>query len=370
MRILYIGPDYAGSNGTCWRDAFCELGHDVRTIDDEKYYSPRGFAGKLAQRVHRRPLRAQTDALNAAVLKQAREFKPEMTFYIKAYYVLPETVDATRRFGLNFAFMNDDMFMPGISTFTFLENIKRMDCILTTKSFSVREYHAAGSPLAIYVPNAYDPRIHYPAQPSDAERAQYEADVAFIGNFRPWKANFLSHLAKFKTEFKLNVWGPDWHNMTRVDHWIHTWKWLALRDCVRGRGLWCAEMGKAIQSTKIMLGLVLREVRDLHTSRSFQIPACGGFMLGERTEEHRMYFTEDKEAVYFSSQQELIDKVRFYLAHDNLRQRIAEAGYQKVLRLNARYVDRAAFAIGEYQKLTRARSIARRPVVQAVNAGV
>ena len=94
-----------------------------------------------------------------------------------------------------------------------------------------------------------------------------------------------------------------------------------------------------------MLGLLYRENRDLQTSRSFEIPACGGFMLAERTEEHRMYFEEDKEAAYFDSFDELISKLRFYISHESVRLRIARAGYQRCLDSPYRYTDRARFAL-------------------------
>lgn len=352
LKILYIGPDYPGSNGTCWRNAFTELGHEVRTVDDESFTRPpEGIAGRLIRKLRGRPPREQIEALNRTILREAREFRPDLTFYIKAYYVLPETLDETRRLGPNFAYMNDDMFLEGVSTFTFRENIKRMDCIFTTKSFSVREYHAAGAPLALYIPNAYDPKIHFPAEPSPEERARYAGDVAFIGFFRHKRATLLSELARFKQEFRINVWGGDWEKTRRIDNWRYWPKWRRLQDCIRGKELWCAEMGKAIQSNKIMLGLLCREVRDLHTSRSFEIPACRGFMLAERTEEHRMYFREDVDASYFSSFQELLDKIRFYLAHDEVRTRIAQSGYERCLRLRATYTDRALFALEQFHAM-------------------
>ncbi len=352
LRILYVGPDYRGSNGTCFRDAFLQLGHEVRTIDDEQYAAMRGLSGRLYMRMRRRPRQNQIDVLNQRIVREANEFRPDLTFYVKAYFVLPETVEQTRKYGPNFVYMNDDMFVhSSVRTFTFFDNVKRMDCVLTTKSFSVREYHAAGASLVVYIPNAYDPKIHFPARPTDAERYVYEGDVSFIGFFRAKRADLLSELARFRNEFRLNIWGGGWGNITRFDNWHRYWKWRRLRGSIRGGALWCEEMGKAIQSNRISLGLLCREVRDLHTSRSFEIPACGGFMLAERTEEHRMYFEEDKEAVYFSSFQELTDKIRFYLAHDGLRGRIAEAGYERCMRSRATYADRALFALEQFARL-------------------
>ena len=54
-------------------------------------------------------------------------------------------------------------------------------------------------------------------------------------------------------------------------------------------------------------------------------------MLAERTDEHLKLFREDREAAFFSNSRELLDKARYYLAHDKERQAIATAGRDRCI---------------------------------------
>ena len=54
--------------------------------------------------------------------------------------------------------------------------------------------------------------------------------------------------------------------------------------------------------------------------------------LAERTDDHLSLFEEGKEAEFFSGDEEMQDKIRFYLANDDARKRIAVAGRERCLR--------------------------------------
>jgi spore maturation protein CgeB len=88
---------------------------------------------------------------------------------------------------------------------------------------------------------------------------------------------------------------------------------------------------RVVNATRINLGFLRKANRDQQTTRSIEIPACRGFMLAERTKEHRRLFREGIEAEFFEGFDELLAKCRHYLVQEDERRRIAENGHRRCI---------------------------------------
>ncbi len=60
-------------------------------------------------------------------------------------------------------------------------------------------------------------------------------------------------------------------------------------------------------------------------------------MLHEYSEEAMEFFSEGKEAEYFRTPEECVDKIFFYKKNSNIAARIAEAGYYKIFKSKLTY---------------------------------
>jgi spore maturation protein CgeB len=96
-------------------------------------------------------------------------------------------------------------------------------------------------------------------------------------------------------------------------------------------GIWGARYPLALASSKIALGLLSKRIPETTTTRTFEIPAMGVFMLAERTDDHLALFKEGIEAEFFGSDDELQEKIGFYLSHDDARLKIAAAGRKRCI---------------------------------------
>lgn len=95
------------------------------------------------------------------------------------------------------------------------------------------------------------------------------------------------------------------------------------------------EAGKATAliyaGSRINLNIALKGIEQGTSQRIMDVMGAGGFVLSTFCPETAELFEEDKEIVFFRTPEELLQKVEFYLTHEEQRRQIARAGHEKVI---------------------------------------
>jgi hypothetical protein len=303
--------------------ALRDLGADVVTVDtrpDRLHRQERSLPMRILRRLAG-PL--DLTRANAQIIAAARQHHADVLWVDKGLTIAPATLRAVRALRpqcVIAGYSPDDMKNPGNQSRHFLAAIAQYDIYFTTKSYGVGELIGLGARCVHFVGNAYAPTAHRPVAVTLQERAEFGGAVGFIGQ---WEAQRSASICAMATAgIAVRVWGQDWERCLCSAGPLQ----------LEGRPLWGDSYALALCSFDINLCFLRKSNRDLQTTRSVEIPACGAFMLAERTEEHLALFDEGKEAEFFSSDAELIDKTRYYLAHPGARQAIAAAGRARCLR--------------------------------------
>lgn len=90
------------------------------------------------------------------------------------------------------------------------------------------------------------------------------------------------------------------------------------------------KMPLVIANSKVNLHITPRAITSGMSLRIFDIMGAGGFLLSNCQPELLEYFEEGKDFVAYRNEEDLIEKVSYYLEHDNERREIAANGKRKV----------------------------------------
>lgn len=100
-----------------------------------------------------------------------------------------------------------------------------------------------------------------------------------------------------------------------------------------------SEMPKVFRASKINLNMTIPNIKSGIPLRVWDILGSGGFLLTNYQAEIPYYFEEGKDLVCFDGIEDMREKVKYYLVHEEERAAIARNGYEKV-KAHHTYVDR------------------------------
>jgi hypothetical protein len=328
VKILFsAGLDGEWKSG--WQRCQClkELGHEIVSFDQDVYFrrascsrSVRLFTGRFYdQRI--------VEEFNRDILAALLQAKPDFAWLEWPMLLDRDTIaQAAARLPQCkwISFQDDNPFgsRPGERKRweMFLDAVPQYDLHFVKRQADVAELQRRGAKSTRIFRHGFYEHLFRPALYDEVERG-LQRDVSFVGSPLDHRTAIISDLLS-RYDVPLHVYGNRWQR-TLVYHRRRR----NFSPAVLGR-----DYVRVICGSRICLGFVSSSNRDEYTMRTFEIPACKGFFLAERTPAHQELFAEGKEAEFFGSAEECAEKVRFYLRNEQARQSIAENGYRRCLR--------------------------------------
>jgi spore maturation protein CgeB len=301
---------------------------------------------KIIKKLNRRlPLNVHMRNHNQMLLEFVEKTKPQIAIILKGLYVTSDVVSKLNRLNVWVVNLNhDDFFSRDLNNVSSVQRkaISHYDHIFTSRKINVDEVKVL-NPNVSFLPFSFYPKIHRIPKWNRTDFEKWKSDVVFVGT---WMRDRWEKLEKLVQSVPADyaIYGPRWWKIPKSS---------ILTRHIRGGELGPGDMAKAIYYSKIALGFLSKENRDEYTTRTFEIPACGGLFLGERTPTHLKIYREGKEAEFFGSEDELIKKVKNLLTEDKARENIRISGIRAVTRGKFTHGDRIKVILEKYKKISR-----------------
>lgn len=336
--ILYLGP----ISGTCLdrANALRRLEHVVEHLDLRQFLPKTAWVDRISWRLGGN-LIAPLLMRNLSEKLNGKKF--DLCYVDGGEWVTPKVISLLRLYAKKVINYNIDDPLgarDGARFKAYRQSLPYYDLNLVVREDNITEAAMLNVKKIIRVYRSADEVSHAPRKLSEKDHQTWDSDVLFLGTWFPERGPFLLELIQL--DVPLTIRGPNWHKAP---------EWPQLKQYWKGGAIAGDDYAKAIQCAKVNLGLLSKENRDLHTTRSLEIPALGGLLCAERTSEHITMYNEGQEAIFWKDAAECAAMCRFALSDENRRQTIATAGHQRVMK-NGHYNETILSTILDAVELT------------------
>lgn len=317
LKILYLGS----ADGTC-RDranAYRRLGHEVLHLDPRRMLPASVWIDRVIWRIGGA---AVAPWVGRGLAREIGGRRFDLCHVDNGECITPGIIALLRRWcGTVINYNIDDPYGPRDRRrfSAYRAAVPHYDLLVVVRELNVPEARALGARQVLCVHRSADEVSHAPRPMSAADLAQWAAEVLFLGTWMPERGPFLAEL--LRRGVPLTIRGARWQRAP---------EWPQLAAAYKGPSVHGADYARAIQGARINIGLLSKENRDLHTTRSLEIPALGSLLCAERTPEHQAMYLEGREAVFWSDAAECARLCLQLLADEPHRAAVAQAGQRRV----------------------------------------
>ncbi|MDP2157752.1 MAG: glycosyltransferase [Nitrospirota bacterium] len=267
---------------------------------------------------------SERDPVNKA-LSMTRELRPQFILHTKDE-LSAEAFQELRRVTKVVSWSPDPIITDWLPPY-----VAAADLFLTMSEGLVEEFRKYNA-ATFWLSQAFEPSFFDAGEITPTDLQTFAADVTFVGNLGS-KSQYMTrrrYLERVIGEgYRFKWWGP------RIPRKLSTLPLVMgkLGRSYGGKFVWGREFAKVAQLSKVFLAFdSMPHVRKSMSARMYTAVGCGAFYLCQHVEGIEEVLVPDKEIVTFHDEDEMIDKIKFYLGREDERKRIAEAGQARVLR--------------------------------------
>lgn len=194
--------------------------------------------------------------------------------------------------------------------------LKYFDCILSSFPHYVDQFNKNGV-HAEFLPLAFDRRA---LRFSDAVKA--DINFSFVGGLGKHHQDWLGFLSDLNSQVEISLYGYGKNNLRRFPSLYHR----------HGGEVWGGEMYRTLARSRISLNRHLKHSKNFaNNMRLFEVTGMGSLLLTDYKSNIGEMFRVNSEILVYSSVEEAVDLVKFFLDNPEEAESIARAGQQRTL---------------------------------------
>ncbi|MBK86637.1 MAG: hypothetical protein CMC86_05515 [Flavobacteriaceae bacterium] len=322
MKILIVGNYKYKFYAKAIFDAFKKTDNDVKSfkLDEFNYKGSNKILQLFDIFQSKFIVGPKISKINKLILKKIKDQNYDLVFLYRAVEINHLTVYNIKKLGCKvFSYNNDDPFseIPSKNYWNnYIKSAKFCDHNFVYRFKNVIDFENIGINNVSILKSYYLKEVNYP------KILNKNLDVIFIGHYEnDGRDIYIKALLDAKINIK--VFGGD------------LWKQAPLYEQIKHiikKPVYGKQYNFIINKSKIALVFLSKINSDTYTRRCFEITSAKTLMMSEYTDELNAMFEENKEAIYFNSKEELVNKCRMLLLNPNLIKKISDSGYKRLLK--------------------------------------
>jgi len=280
---------------------FIRLGHDVNTFNCRSallQLSPLksiSFAARFFK-----------SKVNELLANEIRNYSPDIIHVSFAKFLDVKTIALMRQAAPNAFLIGIDVDLWPELHKNRLRVAAELDVVLTTYGDNGQQALRQDGVRCVFMPNMCDPDVEHRYEVSD----RWKSDILFTGKIK--------HKHYATEDIRSELVGR-----------LVTMKNCAVYGCCGRPSIGGIQYLYAISRAKIGLSVnAVNDIRLYHSDRPTQYMACGTFVLAKRVPDTDLLFRDGVHLKYFDTAEEFFDLAKWYLAHEDERIKIANAGME------------------------------------------